>query len=69
MNTEISLINFANRCFRNIADKDYIAARLCYRNGLVPQFHWQALQAIEKYLKAILLINRYPSSKYRTRLM
>ena len=51
------LINFATRCFRDVADQDYIAARICYRNGLVTQFHWQALQAIEKYLKAILLFN------------
>lgn len=58
MDIDISLNNFAIRCFRDNADKDYITARLCYRNGLVPQFHWQALQAIEKYFKAILLFNR-----------
>lgn len=58
MNKEILLNDFATRSFRNIADQDYIAARLCYRNNLIPQFHWQSLQAIEKYLKAILLYNR-----------
>jgi HEPN domain-containing protein len=36
----------------------YISARLSYKNGLYPQFHWQSLQALEKYLKAILLYNR-----------
>ncbi len=41
-----------------MADQDYIAARLSYRHGLYSQFHWQSLQAIEKYLKAILLYNR-----------
>lgn len=46
------------RCFRNVADQDYIAARLNFRHGLVLQFYWAALQAIEKYLKAILLYNR-----------
>ena len=58
MNTEILLNDFATRSFREIADQDYIAARLSYRHGLYSQFHWQSLQAIEKYLKAILLYNR-----------
>ncbi|MBN2416242.1 HEPN domain-containing protein [bacterium] len=42
-------------CFRNIADYDYIAARITFRTYLMEQFLWAALQAIEKYLKAILL--------------
>ena len=58
MNTEILLNDFATRSFREIADQDYIAARLSYRHGLFSQFHWQSLQSIEKYLKAILLYNR-----------
>jgi HEPN domain-containing protein len=58
MDTEILLNDFATRSFRDIADQDYISARLSYRHGLYPQFHWQSLQAIEKYLKAILLYNR-----------
>jgi HEPN domain-containing protein len=49
--------NFATRCFREVADKDYIAARTNYRFGLVEPFLWSALQAIEKYLKSILLYN------------
>jgi HEPN domain-containing protein len=54
-----TLINdFATRSFRDIADQDYVAARLSYRHGLYSQFHWQSLQALEKYLKAILLYNR-----------
>jgi len=52
------LNDFATRSFRDVADQDYIAARLSYRHGLIPQFHWQALQALEKYMKAILLYNR-----------
>lgn len=57
-NTDILLNNFATRSFREIADGDYIAARLSSRALLVPQFLWQALQAIEKYLKCILVLNR-----------
>jgi HEPN domain-containing protein len=53
------LINdFATRCFRDMADGDYIAARLAYRSKLFPQFLWLGHQAIEKYLKCILLQNR-----------
>ena len=50
--------SFATRCFRDVADQDYIAARMSYRAQLIPQFLWSALQAVEKYLKAILLFNR-----------
>lgn len=58
MDTEKLLNNFATRSFRDTADCDYIAARLSHRANLLEQFHWQSLQAIEKYLKAILLYNR-----------
>src|SRR5688572_4958760 len=52
------LNNFAVRSFRDVADGDYIAARLSFRSQLIPQFLWQSLQAIEKYLKCILVLNR-----------
>jgi len=54
---------FATRCFRDMADGDYIVARLAHRHTLVPQFLWSSLQAIEKYLKAILLFNRVRSTR------
>lgn len=54
---KVYLNNIATRSFRDVADQDYIAARLCYRSGLMLQFLWMAQQAIEKYLKAILLYN------------
>lgn len=53
--------SFATRSFRDIADGDYITARLAIRNGLMPQFLWSSQQAIEKYLKYILLVNRIPA--------
>ncbi len=31
---------------------------MSYRAGLISQFHWSGLQAVEKYLKAIFLLNR-----------
>jgi len=58
LNKEVMLNDFATRSFREIADQDYISARLSYKYALYPQFHWQSLQSIEKYIKAILLYNR-----------
>ena len=49
--------DFIKRSYRDQADKDYIAARTVHRLHLLDQFLWLALQALEKYLKAILLFN------------
>lgn len=60
------LVNdFAIRSFRDIADSDYIAARLACRSQLVIQYLWASQQAIEKYLKCILLLHRIPAKKMR----
>jgi HEPN domain-containing protein len=53
--------DFANRSFRDLADQDYVLARGAYRYEFDQQFRWCSLQAIEKYLKAILLYNRVSS--------
>jgi len=58
MNTEILLNDFAIRSFRDTGDYDYVCARMAYKAQLYPQFLWSGLQAIEKYLKCILLLNR-----------
>jgi len=42
---------------RDLADKDYISARMNYGVDLTDQFLWSGLQALEKYLKATLLFN------------
>jgi hypothetical protein len=63
MNKEILLNDFAIRSFRDVADYDYICARMAARTMLIPQFLWLALQAIEKYLKCILLLNRIPAKQ------
>jgi hypothetical protein len=52
--------HFAYTCFRDVADGDYIAARMALRAGLVSQYLWASQQAIEKYLKCILILNRVP---------
>jgi HEPN domain-containing protein len=55
---ETLLKDFAFRSFFEIADGDYIAARTLYRAKLLPQFLSASQQALEKYLKYILLLNR-----------
>jgi HEPN domain-containing protein len=57
MDLQIILNTYARNIFRKQADCDYIAARANYRMSLRQQFLWSAHQAIEKYLKAILLFN------------
>lgn len=57
------LNGFATQSFRDQADRDYISARLACRYELFPQFLWSSQQALEKYLKAILLYNRVKATK------
>lgn len=59
------LNSFATQSFRDQADRDYIAARLACRYELFPQFLWSSHQALEKYLKAILLYNRIKAAGVR----
>lgn len=54
---QAAINQYTQESFRDMADKDYIAARVSYRHGLAYPFLWLALQSIEKYLKAILLYN------------
>jgi len=54
---KLALRNDFARSLRDMADRDYIAARVMYRFNLGPQFLWSAQQALEKYLKALLLYN------------
>ncbi len=50
-------LNSIAREFSDLADYDYISARVSFRLNLREQFYWSGLQAIEKYFKAILLFN------------
>ena len=50
------------RMYRDAADEDYLMARFSARSNLIYQFWWNAQQAVEKYLKAILLLNSVPVS-------
>jgi HEPN domain-containing protein len=59
-----ALLNeFALRCFRDVADGDYVAARMAYRAELLLQAYWASQQALEKYVKGILVFRRIPRKK------
>ncbi len=57
-NLDALLNDFAFRCFRDMADGDYVVARQAFRLRLIQQGLWSGLQTIEKYFKCILLLNR-----------
>ena len=57
--------DFAVRAFRDMAHRDYLTARLACRADLISQFLWSAQQAIEKYLKCILLLKRIRAKNVR----
>ncbi|MBD5749812.1 HEPN domain-containing protein, partial [Citrobacter freundii] len=56
---KVLLNNAAKRSFRDMADQDYLTARVCFKNNLPFQFLWMSQQAIEKYIKCILLSVSY----------
>lgn len=56
--TDTPLSVSKDRDLAHVADADYIAARLAYRAQLPVQFLWASQQALEKYLKVILFLER-----------
>ncbi|AWU97314.1 HEPN domain-containing protein [Azospirillum ramasamyi] len=48
---------FANEFFVEPADQNYQLARWAKIHGFHREFYWQAVQAIEKYCKAVLALN------------
>ena len=56
-NLKLKLYEVSRYCFRDIADNDYLSARILFRNELIQQAYWFSEQAVEKYLKSILLFN------------
>lgn len=56
--------SYARRNLRDTADEDYVMARCAFQAGLYRQFRWSALQALEKYLKAICLFRSVGSHDF-----
>lgn len=56
--------NIAYRMFFDTADLNYIGARQAFLSGRDLDFFWLSLHALEKYLKATLLVNGRPARNY-----
>ncbi len=50
--------------FVDTADDNYVAARWCYSQSLFIDFNWLAVHALEKYLKAVVLLNGGSARKF-----
>lgn len=55
--TEQQIFEIIYNIFIIPADKDYISARLLVKNLLTRGFYWSAAQAVEKYLKAFVVLH------------
>jgi len=53
-----------NELFIATADDNYVLARWCFDQHLNVDFYWLAVHALEKYLKAILLLNGESAKSY-----
>ncbi|RYY25385.1 MAG: HEPN domain-containing protein [Sphingomonadales bacterium] len=56
--------DLVHELFVRTADENYVTARWCAINRLNTDFFWLALHAVEKYLKAVLLVNRRSAKGY-----
>jgi len=59
MSEELNVLknNVVTQMFVDTADQNYVIARWAYHRELFLDFFWTACQALEKYLKASLLLN------------
>jgi hypothetical protein len=55
--------------FISTADDNYALARWCFHNNLSVDFFWLAVHCLEKYLKAVLLLNGKSSKRYSHRIV
>lgn len=62
MDTMPYIVPVVRNMFINTADQNYILARYAYFNQLHIDFFWLSLHALEKYFKAILLLNGKPAN-------
>jgi hypothetical protein len=57
--------SITKRLFIDTADDNYIVARWCYFHALNVDFSWLAVHCLEKYMKAVLLLNGHSSIGFR----
>lgn len=64
MTVTASKSNLVHELFVRTADENYVTARWCAINRLNTDFFWLAVHAVEKYLKAVLLVNGKSAKSY-----
>ncbi len=64
---ERKIVDVIYESFLIPGDQDYLTARLLAQKGLHRSFFWSACQTIEKYLKALLLLNGRSVNKKKFR--
>lgn len=64
MSVSASKNNLVHELFVRTADENYITARWCAVSRLNTDFLWLAVHALEKYLKAVLLVNGRSAKRY-----
>ena len=62
---ECNVVDVIYESFVVPGDQDYLMSRLLAQKGLPRGFYWAAAQAIEKYLKAFLLMNGEGVKKFK----
>lgn len=58
-------MDVVHQLFVATADENYITSRWCFFSGFYTDFFWLGVHALEKYLKAVLLLNGSTSRKYQ----
>jgi HEPN domain-containing protein len=56
--------DIVDNLFTRTADENYITARWCALNRLQTDFFWLGAHALEKYMKAVLLVNGRTVKEY-----
>jgi len=59
--------DIAKELFLKTADQTCVVAHWCFLNRLYLDFYWNALHALEKHLKAVLLMNGLSAKLCRRR--
>lgn len=62
---ERQIVNVICDSFVDPADEDYVSARLLAQKGMHRAFFWAASQALEKYLKAFLLMRGVAVDRFK----
>jgi len=65
MDLRVAQTSLVHDLFVRTADENYITARWCAVNNLNTDFFWLAVHSLEKYFKAVILLNGGSSKKFR----